>query len=67
MNYPTKYPEVNSVVDDMFVRVKGVLGNDVVGMYLCGSLALGDFMPNRSDVDMVIVTADEISDETFAA
>jgi len=67
MVYPTPYPEVNAVVDDLFTRVKGTLGDNFVGMYLCGSLAFGDFMPGRSDIDIVVATADVLSDEAFEA
>lgn len=67
MAYPTPYPEVNAVVDDFFFRAKSVLSNDFVGMYLCGSVALGDFTHNRSDVDVVIITSATLSDEKFAA
>ncbi|MBI2850875.1 MAG: DUF4111 domain-containing protein [Chloroflexi bacterium] len=63
MTYPTPYTEVNSVVDDLLTRVKAVLGSNLVGLYLHGSLALGAFVPNRSDIDVVILTADVISDK----
>src|SRR2546426_9706225 len=35
------------------------------GMYLDGSLAIGDFEPDKSDLDFVVVTDGELSDETF--
>ncbi len=38
-------------------RASEVLGADMVGMYLYGSLALGDFDPQSSDIDFLIVTA----------
>ncbi len=65
--YPTKYPEVNAIVDDFHARAKNVLGEDLVGIYLCGSVALNDFVPDRSDVDAVIVTAVPISGVTLPA
>jgi hypothetical protein len=36
-------------------------------MYLVGSLALGDFHPQESDLDLVVVTRGALSDETVAA
>jgi hypothetical protein len=36
-------------------------------MYLVGSLALGDFRPRESDLDLVIVTSETLSDETVAS
>jgi Nucleotidyltransferase domain len=38
-----------------------------VGMYLDGSLATGDFSPDRSDIDFVVVTAGELSDAHLSA
>src|SRR5262249_38325398 len=38
-----------------------------VGVYLRGSLALGDFDPATSDVDFFTVTARPVSDAEFAA
>src|SRR5687767_12206541 len=34
-------------------------------MYLDGSLAVGDFEPDKSDLDFVVVTGGELSAETF--
>src|SRR5262245_54733006 len=36
-------------------------------MYLDGSLAIGDFEPDKSDIDFVVVTDGEISAKTFVA
>jgi predicted nucleotidyltransferase len=44
------------------------LGDDLVGVYVHGSLALGCFNEARSDVDVVVVTARPLTeDERFAA
>lgn len=63
----TPYSDINAVLDDLLSSARTILGNNFVGMYLHGSLAAGDFEPHRSDIDFVIVTADEISDETLSA
>lgn len=44
-----------------------VLGDYFTGMYLYGSLALGDFDPGRSDIDPLIVTNGELPDITIEA
>jgi len=36
-------------------------------MYLDGSLAMGDFEPDKSDLDFVVVTDSEIPSDTFGA
>ena len=58
---PTPYPELNTVLETLVNRAKDVLGNNFVGAYLQGSFAVGDF-DLHSDVDFIIVTAGELSD-----
>ena len=43
--------------DEVVRRLRGVLGDDLLGAYLIGSLALGGYEPGRSDVDLAAVTA----------
>jgi hypothetical protein len=64
---PTLYPDVNAVVHDLLTSLQAILGAQLHGMYLVGSLALGDFHPPDSDLDLVIVTVGTLSDETFAS
>ncbi len=53
---PTPYPDVNAVLRVLLAGVQEVLGPRLVGLYVSGSLASGDFCPPRSDVDFVAVT-----------
>jgi hypothetical protein len=55
-NNPTPYPEVNRVLWRLLEGARSILGEEFVGLYLYGSLASGDFHPQRSDIDFVIVT-----------
>jgi hypothetical protein len=41
--HPTRYPEINQVLEQLLIGVEGELENDFVGLYIHGSLALGDF------------------------
>jgi len=43
--------------------IQDVLGDELVGLYLYGSLSSGDFDPASSDVDFVVVTQGALSDE----
>jgi predicted nucleotidyltransferase len=63
----TPYPDVNAVLRDLRAGVTAALGEHLVGMYLFGSLASGDFDPRRSDVDVLIVTDGLVSTEQFDA
>lgn len=62
----TQHPEVNDLLDSLTEGLRESLGNELVGAYLFGSAAGGDF-DRESDVDVVVVTADKISNETFEA
>lgn len=64
--HPTPYPDVNIVLNMLLSNIKAALGDQFVGMYLYGSLASGDFNPETSDIDFVVVTADELPDDTIA-
>jgi predicted nucleotidyltransferase len=65
-NHPTKYPEVNKVLELLLSSASQVLGNQLVGMYLYGSLATGDFDLETSDIDFLVVTTSSLSDKTIA-
>lgn len=65
--HPTPYPDVNAVIHAVLSGARTILGDDLLGMYLTGSLAAGDFDPQNSDIDFIVVTATELSTETIAA
>ena len=46
---------VNAYAREVARRVRDVLGDRLVGVWLVGSLALGDFEPGRSDIDIQAV------------
>ncbi|MBO0795823.1 MAG: DUF4111 domain-containing protein [Ktedonobacteraceae bacterium] len=60
---PTPYAEVNSLLRTLFTHVQQILQERLVGFYLYGSLALGDFDPPSSDVDFLAVTTEELRGE----
>jgi aminoglycoside adenylyltransferase-like protein/nucleotidyltransferase-like protein len=62
---PTPFADVNLVLDDFRARIQALLRSNFVGMYLVGSLALGDFDPSGSDIDFVVVTDTDIRDNLF--
>lgn len=66
VNHPAPYPEVNALLRELLKSVQTILGHHFVGAYLFGSLASGDF-DRDSDIDLVVVTDDEISGELFSA
>lgn len=65
--HPTPFFDVNILLDKLLLGIRTILGENFVGLYLYGSLASGNFDLERSDVDFVVITAREISDEAVLA
>ncbi len=61
----TPYRDVNIILHRLRTDVEEVLGAQLVGIYLYGSLSLGDFNPATSDIDFLVVTAGELSNDTL--
>ena len=51
----TSYPAINAMLTELAEGLKRWLGEKLVGLYLSGSLAYGDFVPERSDIDLQAV------------
>lgn len=65
--HPTLYPDVNAILSALLSGAQTILGERFIGLYLCGSLATGDFNPRASDIDFVVVIADGLPDEMVSA
>ena len=65
-NRATPCPEVNELLDALTAGLREVLGDQLVSAYLFGSATTSDF-DRESDVDVAVVTADKLPDETFSA
>jgi hypothetical protein len=61
------YPDVTELLAEFTARVQDALGDELVGLYLSGSLATGDFDPQRSDIDFVAVTPHRLNPDQIAA
>jgi len=62
---PTPYPDLNAVLQELTASVQSILGEALIGVYLQGSFAGGDF-DQHSDVDYIIVIQQELTDEQIA-
>jgi len=60
---PTAYSEINSLIQKLLSKVKIALGEYFLGMYIHGSLASGDFNPESSDIDFLVVTSETLPEE----
>ena len=54
--------KTDHLINDFVERSKDILGNNLVGVYLHGSLAMGCFNPQKSDIDLIIVVNEPLSD-----
>lgn len=57
---PTPFDDLNELLGELVARVRAILGDDLVGVYLTGSFALGG-ADRHSDCDFLVVIADPLS------
>ena len=62
----TPFPEVNNLLAVLLPEVHKVLGSQLLGFYLDGSLCYGGF-DEDSDIDFVAVTSQPVADAGFEA
>jgi len=48
-------PEINELLNYFCEEINKIVGPDLVGVYLFGSLSYGDFKSDRSDIDVVAI------------
>ncbi len=60
-------PEVAALLVALTAGIHEALGENLMGVYLRGSLAMGDFDPATSDVDFFTITERPVSAAEFAA
>lgn len=62
---PADCPQaVREQLEELLDAFRDALGDNLVGVYLHGSLTLGCFNPERSDVDLIVVTRRGMAVET---
>ena len=59
--------DVTEMLGVLLAGIERVLPHNLVGVYLRGSLATGDFIPETSDVDVLAVTERRVNNAGFAA
>ena len=53
---------MDKVIDDFVERSKEILQDDLAGIYLHGSAVMGCFNPAKSDIDLIVVVKQPLSD-----
>ena len=51
-----------NILDEIINKSKEILGENLIGIYLHGSMAMRCFNPDKSDIDLIIVIEDDMSD-----
>ena len=54
--------EYQFILDKIVNTSKKIFGEELTGIYLHGSLAMGCFHPDKSDIDLILVIKDSVSD-----
>lgn len=57
------HDEINHICTDISQNLENILGQKLLGVYLTGSLTYGDFNKDSSDIDLLIILRDGLSDE----
>ncbi|MDQ5972063.1 MAG: hypothetical protein QG553_222 [Patescibacteria group bacterium] len=65
MQQLTEYNDVNKVLDLLSTGLQSLLGDNLVGLYLTGSLTYGGFNSGSSDIDFLAVLNSQLTDEQF--
>lgn len=63
----TPHADANRLLESLLARLQGLLREKLVGLYLYGSLATGDFDPGISDVDLLAALASGLGDAELAS
>lgn len=61
----TRYADINRLLDSLLSNIKRILHEKLVGLYLYGSLTVGDFDPDISDIDLLVVISSQITSLEF--
>jgi hypothetical protein len=64
---PTPYPYVNDLLATLLSQMQAILGGKLVGLYLSGSLVIGDFDGDVSDIDLLAAISSDLNEADFAA
>ncbi len=61
----TPNASINELLALILASIQSILGTKLVGLYLNGSLVIGDFDPDISDIDLVAALSSDIDDREF--
>lgn len=60
--FPPKTPKyAKTVLKETLTKLHSIIGKNLIGIYLYGSLAMGCYQPRRSDMDVIVVTKKKLA------
>lgn len=57
----TPYQDINAVLQTLSNGIQCILKNNLIGLYLFGSLVYGDFNEGSSDIDLVTIVNNSLN------
>lgn len=63
----TAHDDVNKLLDDLLRQIQSVLHGKLLGLYLYGSLASGDFDHDISDIDLLAAIDKDLSNQELSS
>ncbi len=61
----TPYPDINRLLDSLHFQMRQILPKKLVGLYLYGSLTMGDFDLESSDIDLLAALSSDVDETEF--
>ena len=62
--FPEKTPKpIKEILNETLSHVHSFLKENLIGIYLCGSLAMGGYNPKSSDIDLILVVNKTLAKE----
>lgn len=61
----TSHPDVNGILVELTRELGKILDGQLVGLYLTGSLTYGDFDRGSSDIDILTILSEPLSEASF--
>ena len=64
--YNSKFEDINHLLHTLVSTLQENLGDNLIGIYLFGSLVWGDFDYKTSGIDILVATKNDINPEAFS-
>jgi predicted nucleotidyltransferase len=63
----TGFPEIDQILEYYCLNIQKLLNHNLVGVYLFGSLSYGDFNQETSDIDLMVIVKNHLTNDELAS